>query len=126
MVALSVSALINLLGPVSEVTSSLCKANPIERIQAPLVLPNLLENVGRILIKCCGEATFLLKDIELIDAIQVCDNLWTNMMDRMKENEDSKLTELLIHNLSILTNAVSPIYCNVSYYSQTQSLLLKL
>ncbi|KAG4072659.1 hypothetical protein HA402_004748 [Bradysia odoriphaga] len=98
----STSALVNLLGPVFDATSSLCKSAPIERIRAPLVLPKLLEKVGRFLINACGEATFLLKEIELVDAIPICENLWSNMMNRMKDNTDPTLSELILQNLTIL------------------------
>lgn len=103
---LSITALVNLLGPVDEVTNCLCKSSPIGRIQAPLVMPGLLENVGKFLVNSCGEATFLLKDIELVDAMPISDNLWSNMMYRMKGNNDPTLTELLVQNLTILANAV--------------------
>ncbi|XP_037032143.1 telomere-associated protein RIF1 isoform X2 [Bradysia coprophila] len=102
----SISALVNLLGPVfNDATSSLCKSLPIERIREPLVMPGLLENVGRFLINSCGEATFLLKEIELVDALPVCENLWSNMMNRMKDNTDPTLSELILQNLTILMNA---------------------
>lgn len=100
-------ALINILGPVSDVTRSFCKIPSIERIQTPLLLPNLLENVGQFLINSCGEATMLLKDVKLVDAIPVCDNLWNNMMNRMVGNKDPTLAELIVQNLTILINAVS-------------------
>lgn len=105
----SICALTNFLGPINDTTKSLCESTPIEQIHTSLVLPKLLENVGNFLINSCGEATWLVKDIELIDAIQVCDNLWSNMMNRMAQNENCTLTELIVQNLTILTDAVSTI-----------------
>lgn len=107
LTTLSVPALINVLGPVDDETNSFCNVTSIERIRAPLLLPNLLEKVGRFLINSCGEATMLLKNIELVDAVPVCKNLWINLMNRMVENKDPALTELIVQNLTILINAVS-------------------
>ncbi len=120
LMAPSILALINLLGLVNDTTIALCKSSPIERIQAPLVMPGLLENVGRFLINSCGEATFLLRRIELVDAIPVCENLWMNMMNRMKENSDATLTELLVQNLTILANAVSKAIKSLRYFINTE------
>lgn len=103
----SITALINLLGPVQDATNELNKSFRIDRIDEPSRLPALLENAGQFLINSCGEATFLLRNIELEDAVVMCNNLWTNMMNRMKGNSDPTLTELLVQNLTILANEVS-------------------
>lgn len=112
-----------MLGPVSDVTGSFCKSMPIERIPEHSIFPSLLENVGQYLVNSCGEATFLLKDIELVDAIPVCENLWTNLMNRMQENKDPALTELLLQDLAILMNAVSCliVYTNAASDGQRES-----
>ncbi|KAJ6648597.1 Telomere-associated protein RIF1 [Pseudolycoriella hygida] len=103
LTTLSVSALVNLLGPVKDTTKSICKI-PVEPIRAPYALPSLLENVGKFLINSCGEATYLLKNIELADACAACENIWSNLMIRMGSNTDSTLTELILQNLTILSN----------------------
>lgn len=103
----SVVALINLLGPLNEATKSLCKSSPFDELQTLLILPKLSGHVGRLLIDSCCQATWLMKDINLTDAVHVCDNLWSNLMNRMATNNDSTLTELIIQNLNLLAEAVS-------------------